>query len=89
MSMIAPLVWEVSGRWETARTCFGTYQVWKSGDEWRWGYCFDEYHDEDDFSCDSLEEGKQLAWVNWCERLAKCLTPEAWALCAHQIPEVA
>lgn len=43
--------------------------------EWRWKYCFDEYHDEDENSCDSLKDGKAKANTFWRERLMPALTP--------------
>lgn len=40
---------------------------------WTWGYCFDEYHDEDYSECKSLSRGKQLAQEEWERRLVECL----------------
>ena len=55
----------------SAVTPFGSYRV--SGH--RWGFCFDEYYDEDTFESDSLEGGKSAAEANWLERISDALVP--------------
>jgi len=59
----------------TAATPFGTYQVYRSVEsgEFRWGYCFDEYYDEDSFACKSVEDGKTKAEQHWRERIASMI----------------
>lgn len=47
-----------------------TAQNW--GD-WKWGYCFDEYYDENQLLCESLEEGKLLAEEEWERRILPAL----------------
>jgi hypothetical protein len=43
---------------------------WQS---WRWGYCFDEYYNEDSFECSTLAEGKTEAVKLWIGRVTACL----------------
>lgn len=74
---IAPLDWQHSydETWR-ASTPFGSYEVARTeGRGWHWGYCFDEYYDENDYGCDGLEDGKAKAWANWLERISGALTP--------------
>ncbi|MEM9354632.1 MAG: hypothetical protein AAGB04_00330 [Pseudomonadota bacterium] len=79
---IAPLEWsghEIThkhGFDKSARTPFGSYWVScePDGSECKWSYCFDEYYDEDEVSCETPQEGMQLAFEHWCERLAGALT---------------
>lgn len=84
---IAPLKWERSFQdWMqqySASTPFGSYTVkrtregcedsgpWES---WRWGYCFDEYYDENESDCATAAEGKELAGLHWINRLSGALT---------------
>lgn len=74
---IRPLRWSGSTREEfgSARAAvpFGSYYVTRTDDGLRWGYCFDEYYDEDEFPCDTVAEGKRLAWQNWVERIGGAL----------------
>lgn len=58
-----------------ASTPFGSYEVKKTEntDGWRWGYCFDEYYDEDDFECSNLADGKKKAEENWLIRISRAL----------------
>ena len=72
---IAPLDW-VKGREgeRSAQTPFGSYYV--RSEEYRgivWGYCFDEYYDEDSFSCESYEDGMSQAWADWVKRISPAL----------------
>jgi hypothetical protein len=57
----------------TAATPFGSYEITKSSEGLHWGYCFDEYYDEDRFPCDSVTDGKKAAWQNWVERIGAAL----------------
>lgn len=58
----------------SASTPFGSYRVYKSEySGWKWGYNFDEYYDEDEFSCNSLEDGMSEAGENWLSRILDCL----------------
>lgn len=38
-----------------------------------YSYCFDEYYDEECYTCESLLQGKKLAEKLWQDRLTKCL----------------
>jgi len=81
---IKPLEWiESTNELEksfTASTPFGRYFVTQNIDqedyeynECYWGYCFDEYHDEDRSSCSSIAEGKKIAQKHWIERIGGAL----------------
>ena len=59
----------------TASTPFGNYTVERLDGRWKWRYCFDEYHDEDNFGCDGEAEGKACAQAHWADRLSPALTP--------------
>ncbi|MDQ0303785.1 hypothetical protein [Ancylobacter polymorphus] len=78
---IKPLVWVCSSHddgsiYLRAGTPFGTYKVsYEPGQGWRWGYCFDEYYDEDDGPCDGEDDGMDRAWANWLERISDALEP--------------
>ncbi len=87
---IRPLKWEatLNGISETYRagTGFGQYEVKRDREgwneklpwgPWRWGYCFYEYYDEENFECDSLEEGQGLAAENWMNRILVELEPDS------------
>jgi hypothetical protein len=73
--VIAPLEWtgrrdEDGEQFYTAATRFGHYKVeFRNAIGWRWGYCFDEYYDEEENTCEGLRDGKRLAWLDWLERL--------------------
>lgn len=56
------------GTRESAHTPFGSYFVERSGEGFKWGWHFAEYYDEGDAACDSLDEGKVAAQVDWEER---------------------
>lgn len=76
--VIKPLEWggredEFGDVFLCASTPFGTYRVEKDAGCFKWGYCFDEQYDEDSFSCDSIEDGKAMAWKHWTERLSEAL----------------
>lgn len=87
---IAPLKWgkdfsEDSQRY-TSSVPMGRYSVWRHRQDfdpkqpwesWRWDYCFDEYYDEGEYSCDSAKDGKDAAWKNWLERILPALKPIA------------
>ena len=50
------------GEWWSAATVLGGIRVEHDpGNGYRWGYCFDEYYDEDSHPCDSIAEGKAMA----------------------------
>ena len=74
---IKPLEWEDpygDGDYIQANTSFGSYHVRFDEDlGWMWGYNFDDYYDEGESTCKSLEDGKQKAWEDWISRLEKCL----------------
>lgn len=70
--VLAPLVWIPTQSGWQAQTPFGNYTVLRRASDWVWGYCFDEYYDEDMFGCESADEGKRLAWENWVSR-ASCI----------------
>ena len=82
---VKPLKWERSadGATYTAYTPFGSYTIrdqnaWDDDArvrDWRWGYCFDEYYDEDQFDCATIAEGKMKAAMHWLDRLSGVLTP--------------
>jgi len=69
---VKPLVWEGDKKDKRAQTPFGSYYVRYDGG-WKWGYCFDEYYDEDSFSCVDLEDGKSKVQDNWMERISGAL----------------
>lgn len=79
---IRPLEWhgEIKEAHDSisARTRFGTLSVKYLGDDtYFWGYCFDEYYDEDEFPCLSEKDGKAEAEKFWLEQVAEILnTPE-------------
>ena len=53
-----------------AETPFGAYSVEKrDGYGWRWECCFDEYYDEETFSCGDMAEGMACAEKHWRERV--------------------
>lgn len=58
-----------------APTPFGDYYVEHYLPEERlfWGYCFDEYKDEEYENCESIEAGKLAAERHWRERIAGAL----------------
>lgn len=58
-----------------AETPFGSYSIERYGDRITWGYRFQEYYDQKEFECDSLEDGKAKAWDHWNERLSSALKP--------------
>jgi hypothetical protein len=74
---LKPFDWKTvrQGDWHTAYTPFGSYHVEKYKDEtqWKWGYCFDEYYDEEEYECDSAEDGKQKCWEHWVGRMKPML----------------
>lgn len=66
----------------TASTPFGNYTVERIDGRWAWKYCFDEYYDEDQQSCDSLEEGQKAAQADWNERVVTIFDVAALRLSA-------
>lgn len=63
-----------------ARNTFGSFFVFRVNDKEAynynnhyWGYCLDEYYDEDQFECDSIADGKKKAFEFWKSRLLNCL----------------
>lgn len=72
---IKPLEWAKSGDGDfSAQTPFGSYKVYRPDwIGWHWGYCFDEWYDEDSFPCEDAEAGKAAAEANWLERIAGAL----------------
>ena len=80
---IKPLDWKplIDSEYElrlVATPSFGLYQInyIKTTGECNWGYIFDDYFDEKNFHCNSIEEGKQLAWENWLSRILPSLIIE-------------
>jgi hypothetical protein len=87
---IRPLEWlggtqDWQERYE-ARVPMGSYYVERPKEDceptgewggWKWGYCFDEYYDEMQTDCASLEEGKRLAWEEWQKRIMPALVSVA------------
>jgi hypothetical protein len=71
---------------ESAHTPFGSYYVELSLSGFRWGYCFDEHYDEENFVCDSADEGKAAAQKDWAERtdemFAEATAPLLAGFCA-------
>jgi hypothetical protein len=73
---IKPLEWEQCRDWRmfTASTPFGQYRVEQEDNgQCKWGYCFNEYYDEETFECESIDDGKQKAWDNWLKRITPAL----------------
>ena len=63
----------------TYQTPFGRFTVHRSREDfdasnpweqWKWGYCFDEYYDEEEYECESAEEGKRLCLKEWQQRMS-------------------
>lgn len=84
---VSPLDWQpwLDDGSMRAETPFGAYtveppdrEIGRTDHVWR--YCFDEYYDEDERSCDSIEEGMAEAQANWNERIMPILAPLADAL---------
>jgi len=67
----APLKWSDRSYGAEAITPFGSYRVYAADGltSPKWSYCFDEYYDEDEFECDSIDQGKALAQAHWDERV--------------------
>lgn len=93
---IAPLKWELARKnCHRATTPFGMYYVERRNGGWHWSYCFDEFYDEGDDKCRSLEDGKAKAWAHWQERIKGALigveqeggacqvSPESSRACEH------
>jgi len=57
----------------SATTPFGPYSVERWCGQWRWRYCFDEYYDEEEADCSSIDEGKILAQEHWDRRIQPLL----------------
>ena len=79
---IKPLEWHDSNRenWQysSTTTVLGGMKVefvtsYGPPGFWRWGYCFDEYYDEDVNDCDSLEDGKAKAEEFYLSRILSAL----------------
>jgi len=71
---LLPLEWNGSSTYKSAGTAFGSYRVYCDDyNNWEWGYCFDEYYDEEKFSVDSMEEGMEAAWEHWVSRITTAL----------------
>ena len=71
---IKQLEWEESTLGYDTFTPFGRMTVYKSDDKsWTWGYCFDEYYDEETFSCEGPDQGKLLAQEEWNKRITSML----------------
>jgi hypothetical protein len=56
---------------ERSREEYDTAKPWKG---WTFRYYFDE-RDEDRLPCESLEDGKRMAWEDWLERISPALVP--------------
>lgn len=79
---IKPLDWKLndhhpddgdSERWSVS-TIFGSINVDREeGDYFQWRHCFDEYYDEGQESCDSIEDGKEKAEAFYLGRLMPAL----------------
>ena len=57
---------------DVASTPFGYYEVGENATGFYWKYDFG-YPDEDQFECDSVEEGRHAAWMHWVDRLTIAL----------------
>ena len=68
---------EIDSEWQTAKTPFGIYWVKVNFEKtgWVWGYCFDDYYDEEEHECDGAEQGRMLANEHWQERIAPIIAP--------------
>lgn len=73
--LILPLDWSKDRDGDaSAYTPFGSYHVRYVEDlGWRWGYCFDEYYDEDEFGCSCRKKGMEAAWSDWVKRLSPAI----------------
>lgn len=70
---IKPLQWEqINPDWWETSSIFCTLHVVRD-DGWTWRYCIDEFYDEGQHPCESLEEGKQQAEKFYLERLLPSL----------------
>lgn len=74
---IKPLEWAVDHLGNaTAHTILGSIFVSRrSGSWWEWGYCFDEYYDEGQSSCDDKDDGIAKATAFYLDRILPCLNP--------------
>lgn len=76
---IRPLVWESYvlsdgvSKMLTTQTIWGSMRVEHEDGCVKWSYCFDEYYDEDDYRCESIEDGKQKAEAFYLSRLKDAL----------------
>ena len=56
-----------------AHVHFGAYAVGKHKEGWRWGYSLFNFTDVEEFKCNSLQHGMDLAEVHWIEKILPCL----------------
>lgn len=72
---IKALEWkEVRPDWFSVGAVFGSMHVECHDDGcWSWRYCFDEYYDEGQHSCESAEAGKKAAEAFYLGRLLPAL----------------
>ena len=76
---IRPLKWigDITEDYDSiiASTPFGNYTITKRSEEdgYCWGFCFDEYYDEDQTNCDTIQEGKKAAQAHWLNRISGAL----------------
>ena len=70
---IKKLQWKESLTGHVTYTPFGRMEVYKNFGKWSWGYCFDEYYDEEYFPCGNLDEGKMAAQEEWEKRITSMM----------------
>jgi len=76
---IKPLEWQDSQfdvNLKRAETIFGFYWVQYNPmfeTDFAWGFHFHDFTDEEQHCCMSFDQGKQLAWENWQERIKSAL----------------
>jgi hypothetical protein len=72
-SFLKQFKWEShqDGQFFSVGTPFGNYTI--DAEDCQWRFCFDEFYDEGEFTCDSVEECKTAAWNHWVERISPML----------------
>ena len=75
---IKPLEWtgKIEEEYDSlyAYTPFGNYSInMHEAGRLTWGYCFDEYYDEENFEVDSIDEAKKAAIKHWIDRIKPAL----------------
>lgn len=76
---IEPLKWtrsDVSEDWPRYTAQHGNYFFEKYDGQWKWGFCWDEYYDEESNYADSKAEAKKAAEAHYIGRIESYLIKE-------------